>query len=75
MSERKNLFFETLKSSVDEMDERHRGYRKELMLLVAEIINLEREHKQARTNIVKRIGDKIELAGRELNQARAQNEN
>jgi hypothetical protein len=43
----------------ESLEERCPGYRKEMLSLVAEVLNLEREHALARTNVAQRIGDQV----------------
>ena len=52
------------------MPERHEGYREDMTHLLTEVLNLEREHALARTNIVKRIGDQVNTVGMSLHKSR-----
>lgn len=49
--------------------ERYDGYRADMTDLLTEVLNLEREHALARTNIVKRIGDQVNAVGMSLHKA------
>ena len=52
------------------MPERYEGYREDMTHLLTEVLNLEREHALARTNIVKRIGDQVNTVGMSLHKSR-----
>ena len=49
--------------------ERYDGYRDDMNHMLTEVLNLEREHALARTNIVKRIGDQVNTVGMSLHGA------
>jgi len=48
----------------NEREERFRGYHKELIETLSEIIQLERDHRVQGTNIRQRVADKIAALGR-----------
>ena len=52
------------------MTERYDGYREDMTHLLTEVLNLEREHALARTNVVKRIGDQVNTVGMSLHRSR-----
>ena len=52
------------------MTERYDGYREDMTHLLTEVLNLEREHALARTNVVKRIGDQVNTVGMSLHKSR-----
>lgn len=52
------------------MPERYDGYREDMTHLLTEVLNLEREHALARTNVVKRIGDQVNTVGMSLHKSR-----
>ena len=52
------------------MPERYEGYREDMTHLLTEVLNLEREHALARTNIVKRMGDQVNTVGMSLHKSR-----
>lgn len=52
-----------LKASVEDVEERYPGYRKELLDYVAQVVMLEREHEQKATQIQKKVGDRIDALG------------
>lgn len=45
------------------VEERCSGYREEVQLALAEIIQAERQHQFARTNIVSKVGDLVGRVG------------
>ena len=52
---------------VAQVEERCPGYREEVQIALAEIIQAERQHQFARTNIVSQIGDRVGRVGTYLN--------
>lgn len=55
-----------LMEKFDQIPDRCFGYRKEMMALLAEVLNLEREHAIGRINIAKKIGDQVNAVGQFL---------
>jgi hypothetical protein len=56
------------------VEERCDGYREEVQTALAEIIQVERQHQFARTNIVSKIGDLVGRVGTYLNRETAAKE-
>ena len=54
-----------LRDQVDQIDETDRvpGYRRDLLETLAQIVVLEKEHLEARTQIQKKINDKAQALG------------
>lgn len=52
---------------VGAVEERCTGYREEIQTALAEIIQAERQHQFARTNIVSKVGDLVGRVGTFLN--------
>ena len=48
------------------VDERYDGYRKDLTEVVAEIVNIERQHKLMARNVRKDVADQINTLGGDL---------
>ena len=48
------------------VDERYDGYRKDLTEVVAEIVNIERQHRLLSRNVKKEIADQINTLGGDL---------
>lgn len=48
------------------IDERCKGYRKEIVQVISDIITAERQHRVQGTNVQQRINDKCNAAGRFL---------
>lgn len=46
--------------------QRFPGYKEEMTNLVAEVLNLERDHVISKTNITKKIGDQVNTVGKVL---------
>jgi hypothetical protein len=59
---------------VAQVEERCPGYREEVQIALAEIIQAERQHQFARTNIVSKIGDLVGRVGTYLNRQTAPSE-
>lgn len=57
------------------VDERCRGYRRELVEVVADIVATERQHRIQGTNIQQKIADKCNSTGRFLAENRARDKN
>ena len=55
------------------IEERCKGYKKELIEVVADIITAERQHRVQATNIQQKISDKCNATGRFLADKRASN--
>ena len=58
---------------VGAVEERCPGYREEVQTALAEIIQAERQHQFARTNIVSKVGDLVGRVGTYLNMHSAAN--
>lgn len=56
------------------VEERCDGYREEVQIALAEIIQAERQHQFARTNIVSKVGDLIGRVGTYLDRETATKE-
>lgn len=56
-----------------EIDERCKGYRQEIIAVVSDILECERQHRVQATNIQKKIGDKCNAAARFLSEQRDTN--
>lgn len=54
---------EVLLRGLDGVPERCPGYRDVISELVVEVLTLEREHAISKTNIVQKIGDRVNAAG------------
>lgn len=54
------------------IEERCKGYRQELVEVVADIVSAERQHRVQGTNIQQKISDKCNAMGRFLAEKRAQ---
>lgn len=48
------------------VDERYVGYRKDLTEVVAEIVNIERQHRLMSRNVKKEIADQVNTLGGDL---------
>jgi len=59
---------------VASVEERCAGYREEVQIALAEIIQAERQHQFARTNIVSKVGDLIGRVGTYLDRETATKE-
>jgi hypothetical protein len=57
---------EIILEEADEVDERYEGYRKDLTEVVAEIVNIERQHRLMSRNVKKEIADQINTLGGDL---------
>lgn len=62
---------QVLLGELAKMPERCNGYREELSHLLGDVLNYEREHAIARTNVVKKIADQINTVGMFLHRNRA----
>ena len=60
-----------IRDRVDQIDESDRvpGYRRDLLETLAQIVVLEKEHLEARTQIQKKINDKAQALGTILHKA------
>ena len=56
---------QVLKDELSKVEEEDRcdGYKRELLHLLAEVLNLERDHMIARTYIVQKIADEVNTVG------------
>lgn len=61
---------QVLSGELDRLPERCEGYRKELGHLLGDVLNLEREHAVARTNVVKKLADQVNTVGMFLYRSR-----
>ena len=52
-----------LKEGIENIPNRYKGYNKEILELVAEVLMLERNHQISKIDIVKKIKDKINASG------------
>lgn len=59
-----------LLGELEKVPERCEGYRDDMAHLLAEVLNIEREHAIARTNIVKKIADQVNTVGMSLHKNR-----
>jgi hypothetical protein len=66
---------EIIASKVKDIDERCPDYREELLLTLSDIIDLERRHQVAPTNIQQLIADKCSALGSLLAKNKGTNEN
>ncbi len=57
-------------SECSKIEERCPGYRKEIIDVITDIVQYERQHRIQGTNIQKKINDKCDAAGRFLAQKR-----
>ena len=64
MATKSSVLLETLKTCINDVIEPYPGYRDELYDLLAEIIFLERSNTHQRINIVQKIQDRCEDAGK-----------
>lgn len=62
---------QVLVGELSQVPERCEGYREELGHLLGDVLNFEREHTIARTNIVKKIADQVNTVGMMLYKSRA----
>ena len=74
MRSNRELFLKILLQNADNVSERYDGYKEDFKNLLAEVVQAEREHQVARTNIVQKLADKIELAGQDLERESNKNE-
>lgn len=61
---------QVLSGELDRLPERCEGYREELGHLLGDVLNLEREHAVARTNVVKKLADQVNTVGMFLYRSR-----
>ena len=61
---------QVLVGELGEVPERCDGYKEELGHLLGDVLNMEREHAIARTNVVKKIADQVNTVGMFLHRAR-----
>ena len=61
---------QVLISELNKTPDRCQGYKGELKHLLAEVLNLEREHMIARTNVVVKIADQVNTVGMFLHKTR-----
>ena len=55
-----------------DIEERCEGYREEIIDVISDIIEYERQHRVQGTNIQKKINDKCNAAGRFLSESRGE---
>jgi len=65
---------EVLLGELDEVPERCEGYREEVGHLLGDVLNIEREHTIAKTNVVKKISNQVNTVGMFLYRSRAESE-
>ena len=53
-----------IQDELESIEERYDGYREELIATIAEILQAENEHRVSRTNIQKKINDKVNAVAR-----------
>lgn len=61
---------QVLLGELNKVPERCEGYREELGHLLGDVLNFEREHTIARTNVVKKIADQVNTVGMMLHKSR-----
>lgn len=61
---------QVLVGELGKMPERCKGYRHELSHLLGDVLNFEREHAIAKTNVVKKIADQVNTVGMFLHKHR-----
>jgi hypothetical protein len=54
---------ELIKGEIDKLEYRFEGYKKELYLTLVDILVLERGHLTNKTNIDKKVADKVDALG------------
>ncbi len=54
---------QVLLGELEEVPERCEGYRKKLGLLLDDVLKIEQEHAISRTNVIKKISDRVNTAG------------
>ena len=59
-----------LLEEVKGVPERCEGYQEDIAHLLGDVLNFEREHAIAKTNIVKKIGDQVNTVGMGLHKLR-----
>jgi hypothetical protein len=57
---------EIILEEAEAVDERYVGYRKDLTEVVAEIVNIERQHRLMSRNVKKEIADQVNTLGGDL---------
>lgn len=65
---------QVLLGELKKVPERCEGYRGEFAHLLGDVLNLERDHAIARTNVVKKISDEVNTLGMFLYKSRAASE-
>ena len=61
---------QVLLGELDRLPEQCEGYREKLGRLLVDVLNLEREHAVARTNVVKKLADQVNTVGEFLYRSR-----
>ena len=61
---------QVLLGELEDVPERCDGYREELGQLLGDVLNVERDHAIARTNVVKQIADQVNTVGMFLHRNR-----
>ena len=52
-----------LKEGIENIPDRYKGYKKEVLELLADVLLLERQHQISKIDVVKKIADKINASG------------
>ena len=65
---------QVLLGELGEVPERCDGYREELVHLLGDVLNFEREHTISKTNVVMKITDQVNTVGMFLYKSRAASE-
>jgi len=66
MSHNDQKIIKVLFEEINRIDEKYPGYKNDLKHLLADILNLEREHIISKINIVQKISDQVNKVGMEL---------
>jgi hypothetical protein len=72
MSYNDKKIVQVLMDAVEKIDERCPGYRKDFKSLLAEVINIENNHRISATNVVQQIADQVNTAGMALYHSQSQ---
>ena len=63
MAHKDRKVVQVLFGEVSKVPERCDGYRREMRHLLGDVLNFERDHSISRTNVVKKIADKVNELG------------
>ena len=74
MAHNDKKILQVLIGELGDIPERCDGYRDELMHLLGDVLNMERAHAIARTNVVKQIADQVNTVGMFLHRTRSNGE-